>query len=443
MRQTLVLLEKEFRLFAKDRTAISLTFLVPAVLIYIFGYVFGINRTESGPTGIPIAVVKQVDDAHSNTVDAIISALDQEKSFRVLRTSKDARGMEHSLTEPEVRRMLTDGDLRFALIFPEQTNASLGIRVRFLNNPRNEIETQTVTGLVQKTVFTSAPQAIFQSLQEQGKRFVGSAAFEKFDHDLAVTIARTFGGDPAEIEKQIRAGDFGSSRLTANDLGEASNFLDQLVKIDSEEVGVREVKNPQATRSVGGWAMMFLLFALSGAATSLFDEKKAGMYQRLLAAPVRRTHILWSKYLFGVILGLIQLVALFTAGHFLYGIDIMSNFGNLLLVCLAAAIACVAFGMLLAAVAPTTAAANGLGTFLILTMSAIGGAWFPTSFMPEFIQHLSRLTIVYWAMDGFLRVLYNGAGTLAILPGVTILLGMSALVTLVSIWRFKRGQIFD
>jgi ABC-type multidrug transport system permease subunit len=99
--------------------------------------------------------------------------------------------------------------------------------------------------------------------------------------------------------------------------------------------------------------------------------------------------------------------------------------------------------MLLAAVAPTTAAANGLGTFLILTMSAIGGAWFPTSFMPEFIQHLSRLTIVYWAMDGFLRVLYNGAGTLAILPGVAILLGMSALVTLVSIWRFKRGQIFD
>jgi ABC-2 type transport system permease protein len=63
--------------------------------------------------------------------------------------------------------------------------------------------------------------------------------------------------------------------------------------------------------------------------------------------------------------------------------------------------------------------------------------------MPEFIQHLSRLTIVYWAMDGFLRVLYGGAGTLAILPGVAILFGISALVTAVSVWRFQRGRMFD
>ena len=43
-------------------------------------------------------------------------------------------------------------------------------------------------------------------------------------------------------------------------------------------------------------------FSLTAAATSLFDKKKAGVYQRLLSAPVRRTHILWSKYLFGMLL---------------------------------------------------------------------------------------------------------------------------------------------
>ena len=82
MRPTLILLEKEFRLFLKDWTAISLTFLVPAVLIYIFGHVFGINRSESGPIGIPIAIVDQV---QSNTSAAIIAALEKEKSFRVVR----------------------------------------------------------------------------------------------------------------------------------------------------------------------------------------------------------------------------------------------------------------------------------------------------------------------------------------------------------------------
>ena len=171
-----------------------------------------------------------------------------------------------------------------------------------------------------------------------------------------------------------------------------------------------------ATRSVGGWAMMFLLFSLSGAATSLFDEKKAGIFQRLLSAPVRRTQILWSKYLFGMLVGLVQLGVLFLAGHLLFGIDIATNLGNLFLICFAASTACVAFGMLLAAIAPTAAAANGLGTFLILTMSAIGGAWFPTSFMPEFIQHLSKLTIVYWSIEGFIQVLWANCTTRGITP---------------------------
>ena len=43
------------------------------------------------------------------------------------------------------------------------------------------------------------------------------------------------------------------------------------------------MRSPAATRVVGGWAIMFLMFALNGAATSLFEEKKSGMFQRLLA----------------------------------------------------------------------------------------------------------------------------------------------------------------
>ncbi len=99
--------------------------------------------------------------------------------------------------------------------------------------------------------------------------------------------------------------------------------------------------------------------------------------------------------------------------------------------------------MLLAAIAPTSAAASGLGTFLILTMSAIGGAWFPTSFMPEFIQHFSKFTIVYWSIEGFLRVLWSNCTTLELLPVLGILAGIALVVNAFSVWRFKRGQIFE
>ncbi len=39
-------------------------------------------------------------------------------------------------------------------------------------------------------------------------------------------------------------------------------MLSRLVKIDSEQVVGKDVKSPAATRIVGGYAVMFLLFAL-------------------------------------------------------------------------------------------------------------------------------------------------------------------------------------
>jgi ABC-2 type transport system permease protein len=98
--------------------------------------------------------------------------------------------------------------------------------------------------------------------------------------------------------------------------------------------------------------------------------------------------------------------------------------------------------MLLASFSKTPGQARGLGTLFILAMSSIGGAWFPTSFMPDFIQTLGKGSIVYWAMEGFLQVLWRGAGTIEILPQVGVLLGMTLLITSVSLWQFKKGHVF-
>ena len=442
MRTVLILFGNELRRFLHDKTALSLTFLVPVVLIYIFGHVFGVTGGGGGPTGIPIAVVSATD---APIVATITAALQKEKAFKVLTTEKE-NDKEVPLTEARVREKMHAGSLRFALIFPPDTQSdeSFGLKLKFLHNPRNEIETQTVTGLVQKTIYTSAPQALMLSLQKKGANFIGQENFDQFNRSIASAVAQGFGGDADEIYANLSKGDFGLGGLNATSPADDSGSLfESLIKIDSEQVGGRQVKSSMATRSVGGWAIMFLLFSLSGAATSLFDEKKAGLFQRLLAAPVRRTHILWSKYLFGMFLGMVQLCALFLAGSLLFGIDITTNFGNLLLICLGASTACVSFGMLLAAVSPSSAAANGLGTFLILTMSAIGGAWFPTSFMPEFIQKLSKLTIVYWSLDGFIKVLWANCTTLELLPTLAILAGIAVVVNVFSIWRFNHGQIFE
>ncbi|MEY2496448.1 MAG: linearmycin/streptolysin transport system permease protein, partial [Verrucomicrobiota bacterium] len=69
--------------------------------------------------------------------------------------------------------------------------------------------------------------------------------------------------------------------------------------------------------------------------------------------------------------------------------------------------------------------------------------WFPRSFMPEFMQHLSPFTIVYWAMEGFVQVLWANCTTRELLPTLAVLLGIAAVVNTFSVWRFKRGNIFE
>jgi len=152
MRTVLVLVGNEFRRFAADKAAISLTFIVPLVLIYIFGNVFGVNSEERGPKGIALAVVNETDAPASA---AIVSALQKEPAFKVITSHKDANGVERVLTEAEVREMMRADDIRFALIFPADatSDSEMALKMKFLRNARNEIETETVDGLVQKTIF--------------------------------------------------------------------------------------------------------------------------------------------------------------------------------------------------------------------------------------------------------------------------------------------------
>jgi ABC-2 type transport system permease protein len=456
MRPILVLVRKDLTNFLRNKAAVSLTFAIPFAMIYLFGQIFGINQKDSGPSGIPIAVV----NASTNSAAAkLVDALKSEKSLRII-TETGPKEKRRPLTEADLRPMMqaAGADFRFAIVIPEDviSDTRLGLHLKFLSNPRNEIETQTVNGLLQKTIFSNVPELLGASLQARARSFLGDASLNTFNRGLASAIAGAFGGNLDDILARIENGNFGFDQLTQAATSGGSNagttgseqksamadVFSRIVQIDNEQVVGAKVKSPMATALVGGWAIQFLLFALSASATSLFRERDAGIFQRLLAAPVTRAQILWSKFVYGVLLGLTQLLVLFFAAGLLFGIEILPHLPLLALTCVFAAAACTSFGMLLAAISSSQEAASGLATFLIMLMSAIGGAWFPISFMPQFIQQFSKLTLVYWSMEGFSAVLWAGQGLVQLLPILGILGGITVVVMSIAVWRFNRGKIF-
>ncbi len=443
----LTLLSKDFANLRRNRAAFLLSFVVPMIIIYIVGQVFGLGRSDSGPSGIPLAVVNQSDNPAALK---LVAALQAEKSFRVITEFTNPDKTRRPLTEADLRPMIHDRHFSYALVIPADliTETRFGVHLKVLSDPRNDIESQTVNGMLQKAIFSNVPQLLGQMLQTRARGYLGAERIDRFNQVIADGAARAFGGDAQEILQHIQAGDFSalnlgaSSTPTGGTTAMDDGMLSRLVKIDSEQVVGKDVKSPTATRIVGGYAVMFLLFALSNASAAFFDEKNTGVFQRVLSAPVSRAQLLWSRFIYGVLFGLGQLMALFLAGHFLYGVDVFGHLGNLLLVCASVAAACTAFGMVLSAVTRSAEAARSLATLLVITMSACGGAWFPITFMPHFMQQIAHFTIVYWAIEGFGAVLWAGTSLLKLLPIEGVLLGISAAAMALAVWRFNRGHIF-
>jgi ABC-2 type transport system permease protein len=453
LRPILTLLRKDLTLFFTNKAAVTLTFIVPFVMIWVFGQVFGLNRKDEGPSGIALGLVNA--SGHP-AAQAWVKAMEKEKGLRLITTADDGKKGTRPLTEADLRAKIEGSEFNFAVMIPEDfvSNDRFGLRVKIFSNPRNEIETQMVNGLLQKTLFSNVPKILGQILREKSHEYLGQQRSDAFNDQMAGLIAKNFGGDTAGIRKRMEEGDyFGAAAATgqtdvdatgdSQDEAKGPDLFSRILKIDTEQVVGKDVVAPAATRIVGGFAMQFLLFALSGGATALLMERDQGLYHRLLAGPISRTQILLGRFLHGILIGILQLGVLFLSAQLLFGVDVVSHLPLLILVSAFAAAACASFGMLIASIARTVEAANGLATLLILTMSAIGGAWFPLWMMPEFIQKAARFTIVYWSMQGFDFVLWNQAGISQLLPTLGVLTLISVGVMGLATWQFSRNRLFS
>lgn len=462
MRPVWVLLGKEWRQFLGDRGSIMLTFLVPFVLIYIFGNIFG-GGDDDGGMGAKVTVAALNASGHT-AGDAVIEALEAEASLRVLRAMPGGEGEDTPFTPESIRQGIVDRRYNFAIVVPEDYLAEegVGVRLEFISNPRNEIETQMVNGLVQKAVFMKLPQLLAPQADAWQQEAMGDEGYQAFREGLAALLAETFEGTEAEFDPdqmtfpgllEALSDDGASSGADpagpeAEEDDEATdggfgNLFGSLLTLREDQVYGKEVSNPQLTRMIGGYAIMFLLFATTASAASLFEERRDGMFLRLLSMPVRPTHILWSKYLFNLTLGMIQALTLFFASSLLFEIDIWSQFPTLVLVCLLCASVCTAFGMVLAAVCTTPQQAQGIGTLLILGMTAISGAWIPMQFMPSLMQSVGKFSLVYWGIEGFRGTLWEGLNAVELFwPWLSVLVLYSVVLLAVAAWRFRTGNMF-
>ncbi|MFD9477520.1 MULTISPECIES: ABC transporter permease [Streptomyces] len=162
-------------------------------------------------------------------------------------------------------------------------------------------------------------------------------------------------------------------------------------------------------QSVPGMTLTFAFFLVGFVGWSFFNEHAWETWPRVTASPARMGEIVVGKLIPAYGLAMTQFTVMFTLGWLLFDLRIRGSILALVLLFAATALFLVAFGMMLAAWCRTARQLDAVDSLGGMFFAGAGGALVPFDVLPGYVQAIAPFTPGYWAMQGFQKVILDGA----------------------------------
>ncbi len=399
------LLELSWLVLSRDRYALALSFLVPIAFFSILALVF---RGAGGAT-LPAVHVAVIDDDRTAASARLVRALGDDPGLDV-----DPRTAEAETAGERAAQIVRRGDAPVAIVIPGGFGerlarfpaATLTVEV-FTDRAADPIAAHVVAGLLQRAVVLAAPDDLVRAMARWFEEESGPLA--PGQRELVEEIARSVGA---------------ADRSAASDAPTPFSVVVTDVRTDGGGTS-RDVVSYYAA-AIG---VMFLLFTMSTAMRGLVQEAEGGTLERLLSTELTIGRLLLARWLFATLVGCAQMAIMFLWGFAVFGLDLFApgHLAGTAVMTVAAAAAAATFGLVLGTLCRSAAQMQGLGTVVILLMSALGGSMVPRYLMPEAMQRVGLLTFNAWAVEGYEKVLWRDAPIAALWPELAVLLGSTVV----------------
>jgi ABC-2 type transport system permease protein len=185
-------------------------------------------------------------------------------------------------------------------------------------------------------------------------------------------------------------------------------------------------------QTIPGYTVMFVYFLIGTVTASLQLERNTGMLRRLLTTPARRSAFLGGKVLAGLLIGVLQVAAMFAIGYFFFRM----NLGNAPLALLVHTAAVVLSAVCIGLAAAAYRVERGINMFLIVA-ALLAGCAFPADWLPPLLRQVNVVLPQTWAMAGYQDLMTRGLGFEAVLPKIGVLLLFAAAFFLLAQRRFR------
>jgi ABC-2 type transport system permease protein len=211
---------------------------------------------------------------------------------------------------------------------------------------------------------------------------------------------------------------------------------------------ISQTFNDGATASLGD-APSYFAFALVGIAVTAViqattagigvavrDEQLTGTLEALVTQPLSAVEMAVGMCGMPFLLSTFRVALYLILGGAFFGVSFAeANWPGLVVLLIVTATAMSSIGIASAATVMVIKRGQAIAGLLVFGMSLLGGAFFPVSVLPDWLQPLSEIVPTRFAFDGLRAALYGGA----FWGDALMLVGFSVVGVPAAIWLFERA----
>ncbi len=395
---------KDIRLLFRDRLSLFFVLLWPLTMAIFFGAMF--SGLASGPESVPVALADEDRTAGSERFAARLAELDGLAVEVVPRE----QGLD----------LIRRG--RAPVLVTLQPGFGAALDNPFVATPRLEMAVDprqaAVAGMVRGLLLESAGAELADLMADPARMATANAANRTGIAALPPSAARdeflSFLDTTPRISSLIEELGIGGATTAATRGG---------TPLEVEQTTVQaEQRGP--TNAYATTFPQAMIWALIGGAASfslsLTLERSRGTLLRLLVSPTGTREVLASKALAAMATSVAVTTALIALGIAAFGVEPRS-YPLLALAVLCGAICFSGLTMAFSVLGSTEGGTAGVSWGIMLPMSMLGGVMFPLFLMPQWMQVLSNISPMKWALLALEGAVWRGFTPVEMIPPCSVL----------------------
>ena len=184
--------------------------------------------------------------------------------------------------------------------------------------------------------------------------------------------------------------------------------------------------------------MLLMLICAMMTSISIVREKEKGTMEVLLVSPVRPLMIIIAKAIPYLILAFAILVSILLMARYVLGVPLAGSIVWIFLVSAIYILLALSLGLLISNIATSQLMALLLSAMvLLMPIVMLSGMLFPIESMPTILQWLSAIVPPRYYIEAMRKLMIMGVGLGEVMREITILSGMTILLLVISLAKFK------